>query len=286
MPITGNTVNYETPADQSPEDMAVATIEDRVVRQFASLTAGEATRRATEDHADPDGAKERAKRYEEEDRKLMTTLRDRAMKHFDDLRKRRGDAQAFADVTSGAIGLPADMEARQAEIERREREMNAQHRMQMGQGEQYAILEGTQPNPNGTARIDQASPDPMHPFLAVDMRGKGENIARQVQDVQNGLVDVRTGERFGSPQPHLLARAQAAAPMPPPPPGQPSSGPGGVPTPEQQRLAADVASGKYSPMANVQGSQGKNSSDSTQSHDDRIRSLLRRAKEERDKPKG
>jgi hypothetical protein len=297
-PIVGNTVSYETPQEQSPHDIAVAAIEERVIRQFAQLTNGEVSRRAQEDSADPDGADKRASKYEEQDRNLIGMLRDRAVGVYESARERRGDLQAAADATSSAIGLPVDPEARQAEIERRERDLNAAHRMQMGQGEQYAILDGTQPNPNGLARIDQAMPDPSHPWLQTDHRGRGDNVNRQIADVQNGLVDMRTGERFATPQPELLARAQNSAPLPPPPPGS-GPAPDAARADEQRKQAQAAVTGEGSPMANIQGEDKQATSgeklklverppakaEQSQSRDDRLRDLLARAKQERDKPK-
>lgn len=287
-PITGNTVAYETPAAETPHDMAVRSIEERVVRQFVALTGGEAARRAEEDRADPKGADDRKSRYEEQDRRLINLLRDRAVAVYEDACERRGDAQAAADAMSGAIGLPVDPEARQAEIERREAAMNAQHRMQMGQGEQSAIMDGSQMNPNSIARIDQATPGPTHPFMGADRRGMGENIIRQIADVHSGMVDTRTGERFDTPQPHLVARMQGS-PTPPPPSGESTQA---GPTDEQKAHAADVASGKNSPLDNVKGYSTtrvygvKAHAGGELRNDDRARDLLRRARQLREEPRG
>lgn len=129
---------------------------------------------------------------------------DQAVAIFDEAVKRLGEAQAVADATSGAIGLPVDPVARQAEIERRRRENDAAASMQMGNGEQYAILEGRMQ----TGLHEQVG-DPTRPELQPLARpGNGDRVNRQIDAVRMGLIDPKTGEGFDTPQQNLMAAQQ------------------------------------------------------------------------------
>ena len=177
---TNNTVNYDTPEEMSPMQMAVDAIEQRLAQVFSTRMGGRVATDA--------------------DKTLYHRIHDEAKSIFEDTVKRLGEPQAIADATSGAVGLPLDPRARQAEIEKRRRENNAAEMMQMGHGEQYAILE----NRMQTGLHEQVA-DFTRPELSPGARpGNGERINRQIAMVRTGMIDPTTGETFNKPQQKLM----------------------------------------------------------------------------------
>lgn len=170
---------------------------------------------------------------------------DRAIAIYEDAIKRRGAHQAAMDQLQGAVGLPADPELRQREIEKRTEMGDAAMRAQSGVGTVAGNLEG---GPIGT-RLDVFQGDQSRAeFNPHVQEGHGQNIAAmarasaRLQEIAPNapMTQENVNDPHGANARMEKDRAEQA--KQPVPPGQridQRGGPGGHPATEGGLMASD-----------------------------------------------
>lgn len=161
--------------DPELDAQARAAVEERAHAFFDGASSGARMRLNAElANVDANTRKSREDEFQARAEVARKDAVEKAMAVYEDAIKRRGAHQAAMDQLQGAVGLPADPQLRQREIERRIDHGDAAMRAQSGVGTVADNLEG---GPLGT-RIDVFQGDQARAeFNPHVQEGHGQNIA-------------------------------------------------------------------------------------------------------------